>query len=97
MKIMTMPCSTLDQSGLATRETLLEIPEPTSHPVLIARHMLLLATFLQHLRPSLHKEIQGEEESPRTIMERLAELAANLVTSNDEFVGSIEGLKCHYI
>lgn len=93
-EIMTMPYTTLDQSGLATPETLLAIPGPTAHPVLIARHMLLLATFLQHLHPDLHKEIKGLLESPRTIMERLAELSANLVTTNDELVGSIEGLEC---
>jgi hypothetical protein len=91
---MTTPYTTLDQSGLATSESLLEIPGSTLHPVLIARHMLLLATFLQHLHPSLHKEIRGMSESPRVIMERLAELATKLVTTNDELLGSIEGLAC---
>ncbi|RFU30530.1 hypothetical protein B7463_g5825, partial [Scytalidium lignicola] len=93
-EIMTMPYTTLDQNSLATPETLLEIPKPNMHPVLISRHMLLLATFLQHLHPDLHKEIKGLSESPRAIMERLADLAASLVTTNDELLGSIEGLEC---
>ncbi|KAK3317569.1 C6 zinc finger domain-containing protein [Cercophora scortea] len=93
-EIMTMPYSTLDQSGLKTPDSLLEIPGPHMHPVLIARHMLLLATFLQHLHPDLHKEIKGLSESPRAIMERLADLAVSLVTTNDELLGSIEGLEC---
>ncbi|KIN05446.1 hypothetical protein OIDMADRAFT_102000 [Oidiodendron maius Zn] len=93
-EIMTMPYTNLDQNGLATPETLLEIPEPHIHPVLIARHMLLLASFLQQLHPELHKEIRGLSESPQAIRERLADLAANLVTTNDELLGSIEGLEC---
>ncbi|MCJ1366087.1 hypothetical protein MMC16_005212 [Acarospora aff. strigata] len=93
-EIMTMPYTTLDQNGLATPETLLDIPEPNMHPVLIARHMLLLATFLQHLHPDLHKEIKGLSESPQAIMEWLADLAVSLVTTNDELLGSIEGLEC---
>jgi hypothetical protein len=89
-----MPYSTLDQSGLKTPETLLDIPGPTEHPVLIARHMLLLVTYLQHLHPDLHKEIKGLSESSRSIMERLAELAIRLVTTNDELLGSVEALEC---
>lgn len=46
-EIMTMPYTTLSEKGLKTPETLLEIPSRDQHPVLIARHMLLLATFLQ--------------------------------------------------
>ncbi len=93
-EIMTMPYTTLHQNGLATPETLLEIPEPDMHPVLISRHMLLLATFLQQLHPDLHKEIKGLLESPRAIMERLVDLVVSLVTTDDELLGSIEGLEC---
>jgi hypothetical protein len=93
-EIMTMPYTTLDQKGLRTPESLLEIPEPTLHPVLIARHMLLLASFLQHLCPDLNEEIKGLSESPRAIMDRVACLAISLVTTNDELLGSIEGLEC---
>lgn len=46
-EIMTMPYTTLREKGLKTPETLLEIPGRDEHPVLLARHMLLLATFLQ--------------------------------------------------
>lgn len=89
-----MPYSTLDQNGLATPDTLLEIPKPDMHPVMIARHMLLLATFLQHLHPDLHKMIKGLSESPQAMSERLTNLAVSLVTINDELLGSIEGLEC---
>ena len=93
-EIMTVPYITLDQRGLKTAECLLKIPEPNAHPVLISRHMLLLATLIQHLHPDLHKEIEDLSEPPRAMMERLADLAISHVTSNDELLGSIEGLEC---
>ena len=91
---MTIPYTTLDQKGLKTPESLLERPKPEKHPTLIARYMLLLASFLQHLHPEFHREVTGLSELPRTMMERLADLAIGLVTTNDELSGSIEGLEC---
>ncbi|KAF2679049.1 hypothetical protein K458DRAFT_375445 [Lentithecium fluviatile CBS 122367] len=93
-ELLTVPYTTLDQNGLKTPESLLETPASNLHPVLISRHMLQLATFLQHLHPDLHKEIEGLSESPRAIMTRLADLAISHVTTNDELLGSIEGLEC---
>lgn len=91
-EIMTMPFITLDQKGLKTPDSLLEIPEPNSHPVLISKHMLLLASFLQHLHPDLHMEIKGLSESPQAIMERLADLATGPDATNHELLGSTEGV-----
>lgn len=91
---MTISYKDLDQNGLETPESLLNIPAANLHPVLIARHMLLLATFLQHRQPSPHREVSSLSEPPRAIMERLADLAISLVTTNDQLLGSIEGLEC---
>ena len=89
-----MPYTTLEKTGLKTAESLLEIPGPNVHPVLVARHMLQLAVFLQHVHPDLHEELKSLSESPRAMMERLADLAINLVTTKDELLGSIEALEC---
>jgi hypothetical protein len=93
-EILTVPYTTLHQNGLRTPESLLETPKPNLHPVLIARHMLQLAVFLQHVHPKIHEEMKGLSESPRAIRERLADLAIRLVTTNNELLGSIEGLEC---
>ncbi|RMZ39430.1 hypothetical protein CA14_003124 [Aspergillus flavus] len=93
-ELLTTSYTTLYQDGLQTSDSLLMSPEPTMHPVLIARYMLQLALFLQHLPPDLHKEIQGLSESPRAIMERLADVAIYHVTTNEELIGSIESLEC---
>lgn len=93
-EIMTMPYTSLIQNDREKPASLLETPEPNLHPVLIAKHMLLLASFLQHLHPDLHEDIKGLSESPRAMSERLADLAISLVTTKDDLLGSIEGLEC---
>ncbi|OQE45892.1 hypothetical protein PENCOP_c001G00578 [Penicillium coprophilum] len=93
-EMLNAPYTALKQNGLKPPDTLLEIPSPSSHPVLIARHMLYIATFLQHLYPNFLGEMKCLPESIPALMERLAETVINLVTTNDEFFGSIEGLEC---
>jgi len=93
-ELMTLNYTTLDQEGLKTPETLLEIPGADLHPVLIARYMLSFAIFLQNLHPDLERNMKDLSESPRAIMERLITLAVSHITTNDELLGSIEGLEC---
>jgi hypothetical protein len=93
-EILTTPYSILDRDGLRAYSSLLTITGPGVHPVLIARHMLHLASFLQHLHPDLHDEIRGLSEPPSVMRERLAEMAIRLVTTRDQFVGSVEFLEC---
>ncbi|CBF80599.1 predicted protein [Aspergillus nidulans FGSC A4] len=64
---------------------------PETHPVLLGRQMLLFAAALQHISPNA--EIPGLNEGHRLIMERLAESAIRMVTSNDELLGTLEGLE----
>lgn len=45
-EILTLPYTTLHHNGFSTPESLLEAPAPSSHPVLLAKHMLQLAIFL---------------------------------------------------
>ncbi|KAJ5492006.1 hypothetical protein N7453_010103 [Penicillium expansum] len=93
-ELLTTPYTTLYQNGLQTPESLLMTPQPNMHPVLIARHMLQLALFLQHLSPDLHKEVKGLSKPPRVLMERLADVANYHVTTNEALIGSIESLEC---
>ncbi|KAL4811309.1 hypothetical protein BDV18DRAFT_155915 [Aspergillus unguis] len=93
-EILTTPYSILDRDGLRAHSPMLSIEGPNVHPVLIARHMLHLASFLQHLHPDLHPEIQGLSEPPSVLRDRLADTAIRLVITRDEFVGSVEFLEC---
>ncbi|CAI7588113.1 unnamed protein product [Penicillium glandicola] len=62
-----------------------------SHPVLLARQMLLFAVGLQHLSPK--KAIPGLTKHHRAIMEQLADSAIKLVNTNDVLLGTLEGLE----
>ncbi|KAL4905578.1 hypothetical protein BDW74DRAFT_185107 [Aspergillus multicolor] len=73
-----------------------QIPIPTllhpeKHPVLLGRQMLLFAAALQHIAPTAI--ISGLTEHHRAIMERLAETTIRTVTTNDELLGTLEGLE----
>lgn len=92
--VITVPYDRLDQRNSQRPECLLQQPSSQTHPVLIARHMLCVATFLQHLHPRFHGGLKDLSEPPRTIMKRLAETAFSMVTTNDDLIGSIEGLEC---
>lgn len=71
---------------------LINLLEPESHPVLLARKMILLAAALQYFPPS--EPIPGLSESHRCIMDRLVESATKMVTTNDAFLGTMESLEC---
>lgn len=92
--MMTHTYHDLDRADVKSLASLLATPGPNVHPVLIARHMLWVATFLQHLHPHLHNEAAGLSEPPRRMARRLAETCIRLVTTNDDLLGSVEGLEC---
>lgn len=92
--MMTNTYHDLDRADVKSLASLLSTPGPNVHPVLIARHMLWVATYLQHLHPHLHNEAAGLSERPRQMARRLAETCIRLVTTNDDLLGSIEGLEC---
>lgn len=93
-QMMTTTYKDLDRADVKSLESLLETPGSSLHPVLIARHMLWVATFLQHLHPHLHNEAVGLSEPPRQMTKRLVDTCIRLVTTNDDLLGSVEGLEC---
>ncbi|ROV92588.1 hypothetical protein VMCG_08927 [Cytospora schulzeri] len=74
-------------------EKLLEVPTPTTHPVLLAKHMFLVITFLQYLDPVLMDKVENLSEYPCDMMKRLAGIVIGLVTTNDDLLGSVEALE----
>ncbi|CAK7217209.1 hypothetical protein SCUCBS95973_003068 [Sporothrix curviconia] len=73
---------------------------PQTHPVVIARQMLVIAMVLQGSDPGAQKELHHEgrlSEPVRGIVSRLGETAARLVTTNDamlDTLGTLDGLEC---
>ncbi|KAH3905214.1 hypothetical protein HBH56_221750 [Parastagonospora nodorum] len=91
---LVVPYSVIEEEAEDIIETTLIVPNPNEQPVLLARHMLRLAACLHHLHPSIHAEISTLSEPPRAMMQRLADTAISLITTNDDLLGSIEGLQC---
>lgn len=73
---------------------ILQTPSPRSHPVSIARKLLLLATFMQGITADTMQDLGALSSSYKSIMSRLAEVSSMLVTSDDELVSSLEGVEC---
>ncbi|TEA12990.1 Dehydrocurvularin biosynthesis regulator [Colletotrichum sidae] len=68
-------------------------PPPGSHPVIIARRLVTLASFIQCM-PTTYSRLEELTTDPETLMIRAAKKAHDLVTSNDELVASLEGIEC---
>ncbi|OBT63331.1 hypothetical protein VE03_07266 [Pseudogymnoascus sp. 23342-1-I1] len=84
--------SQLVREGLQGEDKILEVRSPRTHPVLLAKQMLIFSSMLLHLPPNKH--IPGLSEHHRHIMERLADAAISEVTTREELLGTIESLEC---
>ncbi|CRG91333.1 hypothetical protein PISL3812_08381 [Talaromyces islandicus] len=83
----------MENDSLSLREVL-KLPQPASHPVLIARKLLILGTYLQGIPPSSIEKLGDLGASYRDIMSRVVDSATRLVTTNDGLVRSVEGVEC---
>ena len=73
---------------------MLQLPPPGSHPVLIARKLLMLGTFLQGVLPSSIQDLADLGASYRDIMSHVVDTAIRLVTTNEDLISSVEGIEC---
>ncbi|MCJ1401941.1 hypothetical protein MMC11_005158 [Xylographa trunciseda] len=75
-------------------QEMLQLPQPGSHPVLIARKLLVLGTFLQGVLPSSIQELADLGTYFRDIMSHVVDTAIRLVTTNEDLISSVEGIEC---
>ncbi|EEU38341.1 uncharacterized protein NECHADRAFT_34482 [Fusarium vanettenii 77-13-4] len=94
--ICAVTCTHLSQTSGSppSSKTLLQLPPSGSHPTLVARKLLILATFLQGMPSSSTQHLDNPSTKYYGLMSRLVKTAHNLVTCNDELVTSLEGLEC---
>ncbi|CAJ2502786.1 Uu.00g101800.m01.CDS01 [Anthostomella pinea] len=69
-----------------------EIPSATSHPALLAKRLMQLTNCMQQLPPSSFLRLTSKE-SVRAMMVKYASTVSDLVASDDDLVGSVEGLE----
>ncbi|KAK6332988.1 hypothetical protein TWF718_010814 [Orbilia javanica] len=74
-------------------EDLLQPPPMGMHPVLIARKLIMMAAYMQGFPPRTIQQLIGLSTSHHNIMHRAVETAVRLVTSNEDLVGSVEGIE----
>ncbi|OIW34604.1 hypothetical protein CONLIGDRAFT_13887 [Coniochaeta ligniaria NRRL 30616] len=91
--VVCKPYSAFLNKSMPSKQDLFRLPPPGSHPVLIARKLLQLATLLQGLPRSSVRDL-GPLGTPYVkTMSCLVE-TAKLVTGNDDLVGSLDGIEC---
>ncbi|KAL7904474.1 hypothetical protein GGI35DRAFT_489828 [Trichoderma velutinum] len=95
-RIIFKPYSTFYSKHVESPNEMLQLPPQggKAHPVLIARRLLLLATYLQSLPPSSASKLDGLSSDYRAIVCRLVDVVSKLVTSDDELTNSLEGIEC---
>lgn len=64
---------------------------PESHPILLAKQMLVFAVALQALSPT--ELVSGLTKHHHLVMEEIAEAAIKMVNTNDVLLGTLEGLE----
>ncbi|KAB8276464.1 hypothetical protein BDV30DRAFT_206161 [Aspergillus minisclerotigenes] len=89
--INNQPHSRLTYETLAAPCSMARLPRPNTHPIILAKHMLLFAITLQS--PSGEK-ITGLSEPPSVLMRRLMTAATTWVTSQEDMHGTVESLIC---
>ncbi|KAI1210075.1 uncharacterized protein F4807DRAFT_69319 [Annulohypoxylon truncatum] len=92
--VVFRPYSEFFSGEMASTRCMLQPPSQGSHPVLIARKLLLLATLLQGIPPSSTSGLVGLSLDHHDLMSLVFNAATRLVTSNDELINSLEGIEC---
>lgn len=76
-------------------EKLREIPPVKSHPTVLGRRLLQIALCMQQMGPCF--VLQNKLNMPDNLSEminRISGVVCHTITSNDELIGSVEGLEC---
>lgn len=89
-----VPYSSFFAKQIPSPHSELQLPPRGSHPVIIARRLLMLSTFLQGIPPTSAEKLLKMTCNYRTLMSRIIDTVGRLVTTNDELVNSLEGIEC---
>ncbi|OTA94729.1 hypothetical protein M434DRAFT_382830 [Hypoxylon sp. CO27-5] len=92
--LICQPYSGLVSGQVTSPRLLLQPPSRRSHPVLIARKLLLLSSLLQGIPPCSIDQLVGLSSDYSVLMSRLFNIATKLVTSHDELISSVDGVEC---
>ncbi|KAK5051503.1 hypothetical protein LTR84_003155 [Exophiala bonariae] len=92
--IICVPYAKFIAEKLSSPHNVLQLPPQGSHPIIIARRLLMLATFFLSVPPRYSSELAKMTCDPQSLMSRIVDIVHGMVTSNDELVNSLEGIEC---
>jgi hypothetical protein len=92
MKLCCSSASLMTQCPNSPVE-MLQLPPPSSHPVLFARKLLILGSLLQGAISASQVPVDQRPHF-KEIMERVVDTADRVVLRDDELVVSVEGVEC---
>ena len=70
------------------------IPPLDSHPAVLAKRLLQIIICMQQLPPGFDLQMMHMKTSSQEVMTSIVSAVTRLVTSNDEFLATSEGLQC---
>ncbi|KAI0885608.1 uncharacterized protein GGS22DRAFT_161333 [Annulohypoxylon maeteangense] len=73
--------------------TVSEVPPPTSHPALLSKRLMQLINCMQKISVDAIPKDLVSKEPMRLQMNRIVNVVLDLVASDDDLVGSVEGLE----
>jgi Fungal Zn(2)-Cys(6) binuclear cluster domain len=92
--LICTPASTAQGEKVPSPQEMLQLPPPGCCPILVARKLLILASYLQAFPPSGIQSLCHLGISYHDIMSRAVNTVHSLVNCNDDLVTSIEGIEC---
>lgn len=96
-QLLSRPYDHLSNAGWDSPEMMAELPGPDVHPVLLAKKLLYFSILLQYCGTEFYATLQMSRAHGLTqpqAMARMADIAINNVTTNDELISSMDGLEC---
>ncbi|GIJ86401.1 hypothetical protein Asppvi_005289 [Aspergillus pseudoviridinutans] len=89
--INTQPHSKLTLESLTAPQPMPQLPSPNTHPIIVAKRMLMFAITLQS---PCGEKVHGLSEPQGVLMSRLKTAATTWITTKEEMHGTVEGLIC---
>lgn len=92
LQLHTRSREELDHDEDRLKRQVADTPPENTHPIILARHMLLLANLLQVIHAD-NRNIRMSEP-PQTIMDRLLDTVTALVMTKESLVATVDGIQC---
>ena len=94
--VISLFCSFRDiiEGRAQSADVVSTIPPPDSHPAVLAKRLLQIIICMQQTPPGFDLQMLHMKTSTPEVMANIISVVSRLVTSDDEYVSTSEGLEC---